>query len=45
MAGSAALMVVVGEQLCVRREMTEGLAVAPNAEGDEMEMGSLMRDE
>ena len=45
----AILMVVVTEQLCVRREMREGLAVvsgpASRAEeaGDEVEMGSLLR--
>lgn len=45
----AVLMVVVTEQLCVRREMREGLAVvsgpASRAEelGDEVEMGSLLR--
>ena len=45
----AVLMVVATEQLCVRREMREGLAVitGPNAAagetGDEVEMGSLLR--
>ncbi|EMD39363.1 hypothetical protein CERSUDRAFT_47749 [Gelatoporia subvermispora B] len=39
---SAALLVIAAEQLCVKREMTEGLAtVAP--EGDDMEMGNLLR--
>ena len=46
---SAILMVVVTEQLCVRREMREGLAVSSGAnvraseDGDEVEMGSLLR--
>lgn len=49
MAVSAVLMVVVTEQLCVRREMREGLAVVsgpsarPEETGDEVEMGSLLR--
>lgn len=49
MVVSAVLVVVVTEQLCVRREMREGLAVVsdtvPRAGegGDEVEMGSLLR--
>ena len=49
MAISAMLMVVITEQLCVRREMREGLAVSsgsvprPGEDGDEVEMGSLLR--
>ncbi|KZT07169.1 uncharacterized protein LAESUDRAFT_698948 [Laetiporus sulphureus 93-53] len=43
MAASAALMVIVAEQLCVKREMTEGLAVAAPTEGDDLEMGNLLR--
>ncbi|GJE93849.1 hypothetical protein PsYK624_100130 [Phanerochaete sordida] len=45
----AVLMVIVTEQLCVRREMREGLAVASGTAsrageaGDEVEMGSLLR--
>lgn len=38
-------MVIVSEQLCVKREMEEGLAVAPSADGDEVEMGSLLRND
>lgn len=45
MVASAVLMVVVAEQLCVKREMTEGLAVGPTTGGDEMEMGGLLRDD
>jgi hypothetical protein len=40
------LTIVVAEQMCVKREMTEGLAVAaPNAdeEADEMELGTFSR--
>lgn len=40
---SAVVMVVVAEQLCVKREMTEGLAVVSAPDGDEVEMGSLLR--
>ncbi|OBZ74022.1 Protein SYS1 [Grifola frondosa] len=39
---STALMVIIAEQLCVKREMTEGLAVASSNEGEDMEMGSLL---
>lgn len=49
LAGSA-LMIIVGEQLCVKREMSEGLAVPPAGAGvstddvvDEVEMGTLLR--
>ncbi|KAI0091442.1 integral membrane protein S linking to the trans Golgi network-domain-containing protein [Irpex rosettiformis] len=45
MAVSAVLMVVVAEQLCVKREMQEGLQVVSAADGDEMEMGGLLRSE
>ncbi|KAI0029960.1 integral membrane protein S linking to the trans Golgi network-domain-containing protein [Vararia minispora EC-137] len=43
--GSAALTVVLAEQLCVKREMTEGLVVAsaPRDGGDEVEMEGLRR--
>ncbi|OCH89769.1 hypothetical protein OBBRIDRAFT_835534 [Obba rivulosa] len=42
MLASAVLMVIAAEQLCVKREMTEGLTtVAP--EGDDVEMGALLR--
>ena len=37
------LMVIVAEQLCVKREMTEGLAVVTTADPDEVEMGGLLR--
>ncbi|KAF8722638.1 hypothetical protein AX14_009739 [Amanita brunnescens Koide BX004] len=39
------LTIVVAEQLCVKREMTEGLTVATLSaeEADEMEMGTLSR--
>jgi protein SYS1 len=46
---SAVLMVIMTEQLCVRREMREGLAVVSGtnsrADGDEdeVEMGHLLR--
>jgi hypothetical protein len=45
MAAGACLMVIVAEQLCVQREMREGLAVPPSGGADEvdgMEMGSLL---
>lgn len=40
------LTIVVAEQLCVKREMTEGLTVptlSAEEEADEMEMGTLSR--
>lgn len=44
--GGAAMTVIVAEQLCVKREMKEGLSVAP-IQGDEiteeMELGSLLQ--
>ncbi|KAG6836691.1 hypothetical protein H0H93_004802 [Arthromyces matolae] len=48
MAGGSILTVIVAEQLCVKREMKEGLSVptVPAAEDealDEMELGSLLR--
>ena len=43
MIASAALMVIAAEQLCVKREMSDGLAVVTNNEADEMEMGDLLR--
>ncbi|RPD57294.1 hypothetical protein L226DRAFT_110975 [Lentinus tigrinus ALCF2SS1-7] len=43
---STAGTVVFAEQLCVKREMNEGLVVAPAPDGDDnMEMGSLLRAE
>ncbi|KAF9233856.1 integral membrane protein S linking to the trans Golgi network-domain-containing protein [Melanogaster broomeanus] len=36
--------VILAEQLCVKREMTEGLVIsAPRDEAEEMEMGGLLR--
>lgn len=43
MVASAATMIIAAEQLCVKREMSEGLAVVTNTEADEMEMGDLLR--
>ena len=44
MAASSCLMVITAERLCVKREMSEGLAVV-NPDSDEMEMGSLLRED
>jgi len=47
--GGSAVTVVVAEQLCVKREMREGLSVVnvrpdpEDVEVDEMEMGGLLR--
>ncbi len=44
--GGAAVTVIVAEQLCVKREMKEGLSIAPirDDEGaEEMELGSLLQ--
>ncbi|RDB18482.1 hypothetical protein Hypma_000317 [Hypsizygus marmoreus] len=47
MIGGSMLTIVVTEQLCVKREMTEGLNLAPTHVGDEaadeMELGTLLR--
>ncbi|KAF7977838.1 hypothetical protein HWV62_2585 [Athelia sp. TMB] len=46
MIAGAVLTVIIAEQLCVKREMNEGLVVKPlqdYEEADNMEMGSLMR--
>ena len=43
MALSVVMMVIFAEQLCVKREMAEGLAVASSTDGDEIEMGGLLR--
>lgn len=46
MVAGSALTVIVAEQLCVKREMTEGLIVKPIHEYDEseeLEMGGLLR--
>jgi protein SYS1 len=44
--GGAALTIIVAEQLCVKREMSEGLSVLPVHPEDElveeMEMGGLL---
>ena len=41
--GGAVLTIVVAEQLCIRREMTEGLRIQPDDEDvEEMEMGGLL---
>jgi len=40
----SATTVIIAEQLCVKREMTEGLIISPpRDEGDDMEMGELLR--
>ncbi|KAJ7089742.1 integral membrane protein S linking to the trans Golgi network-domain-containing protein [Mycena belliarum] len=49
MLGGAALMIICAEQLCVKREMAEGLQVAPlpsaaDQDVEEMEMGLLPRN-
>ncbi|EIN06217.1 hypothetical protein PUNSTDRAFT_106434 [Punctularia strigosozonata HHB-11173 SS5] len=43
MAAGAALMVIVAEQLCVKREMAEGLSV--NLPREDVEMGRLLNEE
>jgi len=44
MIAGSAMTVIIAEQLCVKREMSEGLNVAPfHAESEEMEMGELLR--
>ncbi|KAI0065510.1 hypothetical protein BV25DRAFT_1798332 [Artomyces pyxidatus] len=44
MLSSSALTIIFAEQLCVKREMTEGLVVASaNPDTDDMEMGGLLR--
>jgi hypothetical protein len=44
MIAGAALTVVVAEQLCVKRELSEGLNVVPfHTEAEEMEMGEMLR--
>lgn len=41
---STALTVITAEQLCVKREMAEGLTVASAGDGgDDVEMGALLR--
>lgn len=42
--GSAALTIIVAEQMCVKREMNEGLVVATTGtEEEDVEMGGLLR--
>ncbi|KXN86210.1 hypothetical protein AN958_10398 [Leucoagaricus sp. SymC.cos] len=46
MFGGAALTIIVAEQLCVKREMKEGLSMAPvqgDEDADDMELGSLLQ--
>ena len=44
MFSGSAWTVIIAEQLCVKREMTEGLIIsAPRDEADEVEMGGLLR--
>ncbi|KAF5379516.1 hypothetical protein D9615_006520 [Tricholomella constricta] len=46
MVGGSILTVVMAEQLCVKREMSEGLSVVPVQEDqavDEVELGTLLR--
>ncbi|CDO69711.1 hypothetical protein BN946_scf184851.g99 [Trametes cinnabarina] len=46
MAVSTGLTVTSAEQLCVKREMSEGLVVAPARDADDnVEMGSLLRQD
>jgi len=44
--GGATLTIVIAEQLCVKREMTEGLSVVPirpdDLQAEEMELGELL---
>ena len=44
MVAGSALIVIIAEQLCVKREMQEGLVVKPIDES-EMEMGGLLRQD
>jgi hypothetical protein len=45
--GGSILTVILAEQLCVKREMAEGLSVVPlqpeEEEAEEMELGGLLR--
>jgi len=48
MVAGSVLTVILAEQLCVRREMTEGLIIKPileHDESEEMEMGGLLRQD
>ena len=43
--GSSFLTLLLAEQMCVKREMSEGLVIATNSqEGGDVEMGALRRD-
>jgi hypothetical protein len=42
MVAGSALTVILAEQLCVKREMSEGLII-PEHESEAMEMGGLLR--
>jgi hypothetical protein len=40
----SAITVIIAEQLCVKREMAEGLVISPpRDEADDLEMGELLR--
>ena len=44
--GGATLTIITAEQLCIRREMKEGLSVAPVQDGEDrndIELGSLLQ--
>lgn len=46
MVGGAAITIVIAEQLCVKREMKEGLSIGPtpgDEEVGEVELESLMQ--
>lgn len=44
MLGSATLTIIIAEQMCVKREMNEGLVVAASgAQEEDVEMGGLSR--
>jgi protein SYS1 len=43
--GSSFLTLLLAEQMCVKREMSEGLVIATNSqEAGDVEMGALRRD-
>jgi len=43
--GSSFLTLLLAEQMCVKREMSEGLVIATNSQdGGDVEMGALRRD-
>lgn len=48
MSAGAAITTVLGEQMCVKREMREGISIPPNHEQisqeEEIELGSLRPD-